>query len=114
MGAPRRSGRPARAASIRAVHFPRSRAAMATQLPQVSVTAPVSPALERVQEMLFRPFDLRKWSVLGFGAWLARLGRSGFSGFNGGSWPGRRPFQGANLPTAPAALDAWLAHAWGW
>ena len=33
---------------------------------EISVTAPVSQALDRVKRMLFRPFDLGKWFVIGF------------------------------------------------
>jgi len=38
---------------------------------EISVTEPVSPALERVKTMLFKPFDLGKWFTIGFCAWLA-------------------------------------------
>ena len=33
---------------------------------EISVTEPVSPALERVKTMLFKPFDPGKWFVIGF------------------------------------------------
>ena len=50
---------------------------------------PVSPALERVKLMLFNPFDLGKWFVIGFCAWLAYLGKGGGSaGFHGPSGGG--------------------------
>lgn len=51
---------------------------------EISVTEPVSPALERVKTMLFKPFDLGKWFTIGFCAWLAFLGEggSGGGGFN--------------------------------
>ena len=56
---------------------------------EISVAEPVSPALERVKRILFRPFDLGKWFVIGFCAWLAQLGESGGTGahfnFNSGS-----------------------------
>jgi hypothetical protein len=56
---------------------------------EISVAEPVSPALERVKRVLFRPFDLGKWFVIGFCAWLAQLGESGGTGanfnFNSGS-----------------------------
>jgi hypothetical protein len=55
---------------------------------EISVVEPVSPALERVKRILFRPFDLGKWFVIGFCAWLAQLGESGANGnfnFNSGS-----------------------------
>ncbi len=59
---------------------------------EINVVEPVSPALEHVKRMLFRPFDLGKWFVIGFCAWLAFLGErgSGFGGnYNFGNHPGR-------------------------
>ncbi|MHC4682470.1 MAG: DUF7544 domain-containing protein [Planctomycetota bacterium] len=53
---------------------------------RVSVIDPISPAIERVKLMLFSPFDLRKWLVIGFCAWLAYLGSGGGGG--GGSGGG--------------------------
>lgn len=50
---------------------------------RVSVIAPITPAIDRVETMLFRPFDLKRWFVIGFCAWLAYLG-GGVSG--GGGW----------------------------
>jgi hypothetical protein len=44
---------------------------------EISVAEPVAPALERVKQMLFKPFDLAKWITIGFCAWLAGLGESG-------------------------------------
>jgi len=43
----------------------------------LSVTDPLSRALDRVKLVLFQPFDLGKWFVIGFCAWLAFLGESG-------------------------------------
>lgn len=48
----------------------------------VSVIDPITPAIERVKNMLFRPFDLAKWMTIGFCAWLATLGENGFNGGN--------------------------------
>jgi hypothetical protein len=50
----------------------------------VSVIEPISPAIERVRLMLFKPFDLSKWLIIGFCAWLAQLGQGGGgpTGFN--------------------------------
>jgi hypothetical protein len=50
---------------------------------EINVVEPVSPALERVKQMLFRPFDLGKWFAIGFCAWLALLGEQGGGGVNG-------------------------------
>jgi hypothetical protein len=51
---------------------------------EISVTAPVGLAIDRVKRMLFQPFDLGKWFVIGFCAWLACLGESG--GGSGGNF----------------------------
>jgi hypothetical protein len=49
---------------------------------KVSVLDPISPAIERVKTILFRPFDLGKWFVIGFCAWLACLGSGPRGNFN--------------------------------
>jgi hypothetical protein len=48
----------------------------------ISVIDPITPAIERVKLLLFRPFDIGKWFVIGFCAWLAYLGQGGGGGFN--------------------------------
>lgn len=59
--------------------------------PEISVTAPVNQAIDRVKRVLFQPFDAGKWFVIGFCAWLAHLGEQGVStGFNFGSFDGGR------------------------
>jgi hypothetical protein len=50
------------------------------QLTRISVIDPLSPAFERVKIILFKPFDLGKWFVIGFCAWLAYLGSGGGGG----------------------------------
>ena len=62
---------------------------MTPQEPRISVTDPISPAIERVKLILFRPFDIGKWFVIGFCAWLAYLGSGGGGGGGGGSGGGR-------------------------
>ncbi|MFC1738977.1 hypothetical protein ACFL1G_08020 [Planctomycetota bacterium] len=52
------------------------------QRPNVSVIDPIGPAITRVKEILFKPFDLTKWFVIGFCAWLAGLGEGGGGGGN--------------------------------
>jgi hypothetical protein len=54
---------------------------------RVSVIDPVTPAIDRVKLILFRPFDLRKWFVIGFCAWLAYLGGGGGGGGGRGGGP---------------------------
>jgi len=46
----------------------------------ISVTEPINLALARVRRILFAPFDLGKWFVIGFCAWLAGLGERGVRG----------------------------------
>ena len=53
----------------------------------VSVLEPIEPAIEHVKLMLFRPFDLGKWFIIGFCAWLAYLGEGGGGGNPGGGGP---------------------------
>jgi len=57
---------------------------MPTRPSSVSVTEPLGPALERVKTVLFSPFDLSKWFVIGFCAWLSSCGESGGGGGGGG------------------------------
>jgi hypothetical protein len=52
---------------------------------EISVTEAVEPAYERVKLILFKPFNLSKWFVIGFCAWLAGLGESGGSPGGGGN-----------------------------
>jgi hypothetical protein len=48
----------------------------------ISVIEPVSEAIEKTKAILFRPFDVEKWLVIGFCAWLANLLQGGFHGGN--------------------------------
>ncbi len=47
---------------------------------QISFAEPLSRAWERMRRILFEPFELAKWLVLGFSAWLAGLAGSGTGG----------------------------------
>jgi hypothetical protein len=62
---------------------------MNTEQPYVSVIDPLNPAIQRSRKMLFEPFDLGKWFVIGFCAWLAQLGNFGGGGGGGPGSPGR-------------------------
>jgi hypothetical protein len=48
--------------------------------PKIEIFKPFGDAFELMKKILFQPFDLKKWFVIGFAAWLARLGGGG--GFN--------------------------------
>jgi len=47
-----------------------------------SVTDPVGQAIDWTARVLFKPFDIGKWFVLGFCAWLAWIGQGGGSSGN--------------------------------
>jgi len=68
---------------------------------KVSVIDPVGKAVDRVKEVLFNPFDIGRWFIIGFCAWLARFGQGGGSG--GGFNPA-----GAGEGPSPAQVKAWF------
>jgi len=53
----------------------------------ISVIDPIPRALAYTKYVLFRPFDLGKWLVLGFTAFLAMLGEGGGGGGSGFNFP---------------------------
>ena len=72
---------------------------MTPQEPRISVIDPISPALEKVKIILFKPFDIGKWFVIGFCAWLAYLGSGGGGGGGGPNFNFGRGFdQRASQP----------------
>lgn len=54
---------------------------------QISFVEPLSRAWERMRRMLFAPFELARWLVLGFSAWLAGLASSDWGGKLAGNVP---------------------------
>lgn len=68
-----------------------------------SVIDPVSQAIGRTKRILFSPFEIQKWFMLGFCAWLAYLGDGG--GGSGGNLGNR--FRGESLSDS-------LDTAWDW
>jgi len=61
---------------------------------RVSCVAPVGQAWRRMIEILFRPFNMKKWFGIGVTAWLAGLAQGGggsssysSSGSDSGEWP---------------------------
>jgi hypothetical protein len=57
---------------------------------RVEIFAPFGAALELMQKILFRPFDVKKWFVIGFAAFLSHLAGGGAN--FGGNW-------GRHMPT---------------
>jgi hypothetical protein len=49
--------------------------------PKIEIFKPFGEAFELMKRILFQPFDVKKWFVIGFAAWLASLGGGG-GGFN--------------------------------
>jgi hypothetical protein len=49
--------------------------------PRIEIFKPFGDAFELMKKILFQPFDWKKWFVIGFAAWLAKLG-SGGGNFN--------------------------------
>jgi len=47
--------------------------------PEIQIFRPFGEAFELMKKILFHPFDLKKWFVVGFAAWLANLGGGGGS-----------------------------------
>ncbi len=83
---------------------------------QMSLSTPLRRGWDRMVRMLFRPFDLSKWLVVGFAAWLAGLAGGGFSyGFHGGGSSG----SGDHWRGAGDGGDGWdaladLREGWEW
>jgi multisubunit Na+/H+ antiporter MnhC subunit len=53
---------------------------------KIEIFKPFEEAFELMKKILFQPFDLKKWLVIGFAAWLANLGGGGV----GANYPDNR------------------------
>ena len=72
---------------------------MAQNQPTVSVIDPINPAFKKVKQILFSPFELGRWLVIGFCAFLADLSGAGFH------FQGRFPHgQQGSAPAVPGHL----------
>jgi hypothetical protein len=45
----------------------------------IEIFKPFGEAFELMKEILFRPFALKKWFVIGFAAWLSNIGSGGYN-----------------------------------
>lgn len=78
---------------------------------RVSVIDPIGLAIEHVRLMLFRPFDLSKWMIIGFCAWLASLGQGGGGGSNFNfNFPNRHHQANSCASGLADVKDAFAAH----
>lgn len=61
---------------------------------RISVIDPINPAIDRAKSILFEPFDLGRWFIIGFCAFLANLGKwsGGSGGGRGGDSHGGRQY----------------------
>ena len=57
--------------------------------PRIEIFKPFGAAFELMKRILFQPFDLKKWLVIGFAAWLANLGAGG-GGIGNFNYPDNR------------------------
>jgi len=85
-------------------------------LQPISITAPIGQAWERMVRILFQPFDIKKWALLGFCGFLASLGEGG-TNFNSNSInrnQGSMPdFEGEIVPWVESHLALIVAIALG-
>ena len=73
----------------------------------ISIIKPVNEAIERTKTILFKPFNLEKWFIIGFCAWLAGL----FEGSGGGlnfNFNDKDRFDKSQLP--PGLMHLWHEH----
>ena len=77
----------------------------------ISVTDPIGEAYTATKQILFKPFDLGKWFLLGFCAFLADLGSGGPYG-NGGGNSSTRGFRSFNA--AQEYFIDWFNKYWEW
>jgi hypothetical protein len=77
----------------------------------ISATDPIGLAMSRTGRMLFKPFDITKWFVLGFAAFLAYLGEGAYTNANSFPGPGGgKP--GQTIPDVVEQIRQWfLLHA---
>jgi hypothetical protein len=69
----------------------------------ISCTAPIGQAWAGMKTILFRPFDMKKWFLLGFSVWLATLGEGGGANFS-------NPAKSGETPNLKGAIDTWHAQ----
>ncbi|MFA6292924.1 MAG: hypothetical protein WC637_14135 [Victivallales bacterium] len=77
----------------------------------VSCMKAVCSGWDRMEKTLFHPFDLGKWFLLGFSAWLANLGQGFGAHFNLPSMPQKGAFPLENISTALIILICCVAGA---
>jgi hypothetical protein len=69
---------------------------------KIEIFKPFGDAVELMKRILFQPFDLKKWLVIGFAAWLANL--AGAGGGGNFSYPNNRHEETHKLNEAIAQI----------
>jgi hypothetical protein len=77
----------------------------------IAYLEPFERAWERMKLALFRPFDLHKWFVVGFNAFVAALAESRNAS---AGWRGRKDMSFREFLDLPAQAWAWLTSHPGW
>lgn len=75
---------------------------------EITYSQPLNRAWQRARLVLFSPFDLGKWLVVGFAAWLANLG-----GGTGGGFSGHTKVDASELPNLRHVGDS-FQYAFDW
>ena len=79
--------------------------------PKIEIFKPFAEAFELMKKILFQPFDLKKWLVIGFAAFLASLSGGFSSSFNPLSrWSTRED----NKAIAQSFQEMWSAGQFEW
>jgi hypothetical protein len=85
-------------------------AAMNGTEPQIEIFKPFGEAFELMKKILFQPFDLKKWFVISFAAFLCGHYSAGGFGFNFPSSPGK--FSANRVDRNFAVPDFSQFHPW--
>ena len=81
---------------------------------EIQFIEPLSRAITRTIRDLFRPFDLRKWFVVGFTAFLAGLTDAQFSGGSSSGWRRGSKANIEDVFSFPQRAWEWLGSNPGW
>ncbi|MCK5528965.1 MAG: DUF4339 domain-containing protein [Kiritimatiellae bacterium] len=77
----------------------------------ISCTAPVRASWERMKDILFRPFSMKKWFILGVSAWLATLGEGGGSSSSSGNFGDSQNVSGEDFSQGIAYIkNVWCTY----
>jgi hypothetical protein len=74
--------------------------------PKIEIFTPFGQAFELTKKILFQPFDLKKWCVIGFAAFLTYFNGGGFPGFHfPGNWANQTPTERQDFRSVVSGLE---------